>query len=85
MLFGSEEKPPGALQIGSLDPTCKVKDVVLDAFENAKVIFYSNYALYANANGKYLIINLIVFHFQFLCDRYYLASPDLIVKEHNGK
>lgn len=22
---------------------------------------------------------------RFLCDRYYLASPELIVKQHNGK
>lgn len=22
---------------------------------------------------------------RFLCDQYYLASPDLIVKEHNGE
>jgi pyruvate dehydrogenase kinase 2/3/4 len=22
---------------------------------------------------------------RFLCDQYYLASPDLIVKEHNGQ
>lgn len=31
------------------------------------------------------VINDAFENARFLCDQYYLVSPDLIVKEHNGK
>jgi len=56
LLFGKESTNDAGRHIGSIDPTCKVIDVVQDAYENAR----------------------------FLCDQYYLVSPELIVKEHNS-
>ena len=54
LLFG-KEKAPGR-HVGSIDPNCRVVDVIQDAYANAK----------------------------FLCDQYYLASPELVIEEHNG-
>ena len=56
LLFGKDEKIRESKHIGSINPSCKVKDVILDASENAR----------------------------FLCDQYYLASPEVVVTEHNG-
>jgi len=56
LLFGTE-RARESKHIGSIDPSCNLMDVILDAAENAR----------------------------FLCDQYYLASPEVVVKEHNAE
>jgi pyruvate dehydrogenase kinase 2/3/4 len=56
LLFGKESISDAGRHIGSIDPFCKVTDVIQDAYENAR----------------------------FLCDQYYLVSPELVVRDHNS-
>uniref|UniRef100_A0A8C6ABU0 Protein-serine/threonine kinase n=1 Tax=Marmota marmota marmota TaxID=9994 RepID=A0A8C6ABU0_MARMA len=56
LIFDGSTNPAHPKHIGSIDPNCKVSDVVKDAYDMAKL----------------------------LCDKYYMASPDLEIQEVNA-
>ncbi|XP_041121837.1 pyruvate dehydrogenase (acetyl-transferring) kinase isozyme 2, mitochondrial-like [Polyodon spathula] len=57
LIFDGTTNPAHPKTIGSIDPSCKVAEVVRDAYESSK----------------------------FLCDQYYLGSPELEIEEVNSK
>lgn len=79
LMFG-DEKPDHPLQIGAIDPHCNVT-AVLEGMNWAEILDF-NVKL-----GKFWFIWIDAYtNAKFLCDQYYLCSPDIefVTKNSNS-
>lgn len=89
LLFGGkvEVNPAHPKQIGSIDPHCRVSEVIRG--ENITNAFMLKHVVGQVFKRHFLKTNVFLVdayeNARNLCDRYYMNSPELVLEEFNGK